>query len=228
MLSLTTTSCLAHGHPEFTLAFAPEKIIEADVRWFADTLERDVASGIRFEAGKSLQVGWMFTWLTALPDGTLGFEEPDMKVASPLTRQTGLTNALGHLRYQKDTLESVLPVKALAFPSIEQRCLVCTRFAPTSPFFVDRREPKDKDSGWIFACESDHDHENSASWQKTWLYSAVVGDCRRALPYLAFPPGSLIIEDARGSPAFFLNDKPLAIRKGSYVHLQMESLPLVR
>lgn len=222
MRTVTTTKCTAHGQSELTLAFDPEKVLERDVRWFAGTLEQDVESGARFKAGQSMQIGWMWTWVTALPDGTYGFEEPDMKSATPLVRQTGLTNSLSHLRLQKDILESVLTAETLSFPSIQQTCLVCTRLGNAGAFFLDRREPDDKDSGWIFGCESDHNHEMTASWQKTWLYTAVVGTCRRALPYLAFPPGSLITVDEKDSPVFYLNDKQLPIRKDSYLHLLME------
>jgi len=224
MRTVTTTKCTALGQSELTLAFDPEKVLERDVRWFAGTLEDDVKSGARFKVGQSMQIGWMWTWLTALPDGTYGFEEPDMKSATPLVRQAGLTNSLGHLRLQKDTLESVLSAESLSFPSLQQTCLVCTRLENGGAFFLDRREPDDKDSGWIFGCESDHDHQTAASWQKTWLYTAVVGNCRRALPYLAFPPGSLITVGADCSPVLYLDDKPLSIRKDSYLQQMIERL----
>jgi len=47
-----------------------------------------------------------------LSNGTLGFEEPDMK-SIPVVLQPGLTNSLSHLRLHKDTLESVLSSDAL-------------------------------------------------------------------------------------------------------------------
>jgi hypothetical protein len=222
MRTITTTKCRAHRHPEFSLAFDPAKILERDAHWFAGVLEGNVASGTRYQIGESVQIGWMWAWVTALPDGTYGFEEPDMKTANAVVRQPGLTNSLGHLRFQKDTLESVLPAKALSFPSFEQTYLVCTRLEKEGPFFLDRRDPTEKDSGWVLACQSDHDHNTAASWQKTWLYSALVGTCRRALPYLAFPPGLVISVDEKNSPAFFLNDKLLPVRKDSYVHRLME------
>lgn len=226
MPTIKTTKCSARNHPELTLAFDAGKVLEQDVRWFASSLERDVDSGTRFEVGQSMQIGWMWVWFVALPDGTYGLEEPDMKTGTPLTRQPGLTNSLGHLRFQKDTLESVLPATSLSFPSIQQTCLVCTRLAKDGAFFLDRREPTDKDSGWIFGCESDHDHQTAASWQKSWLYTTVVDNCRRALPYLAFPPGSLITVTPQDVPAFFLNEKQLPIRKGSYVQRLIEGQQL--
>jgi hypothetical protein len=194
------------------------------VLWFAGSLEQDVASGSRFQVGQSMQLGWMRTWITALPDGTYGFEEPDMRSATPLVRQPGLSNALGHLRLQKDSLLSVLPVNALSFPSVQQTCLVCTRLTPSETFFLDRREPKGNDSGWIFGCQGDHEHNAAESWKKTWLYSAVVEICRRALPYLAFPPGSFLSMVGDSTPEFFLGDKRLTVRKGSYLDCVMGSL----
>lgn len=222
MQAVTTTRCSVHGQSELTLSFDPEKVLERDVLWFADQLEEMVSSGSRFQIGQSLQIGWMLVWFTASSNGTLGFEEPDMKSATPLVRQAGLTNALGHLRFQKDTLESVLPATALTFPTIQQTCLVCTQLRSTEAFFLDRREPTEKNSGWVFACESSHDHQTAASWQTAWLYSTVVERCRRALPYLAFPPGSVITVDTHDVPDFYLNDKRLLIRKDSYLHLLQE------
>ena len=223
MRSVTTTSCRLHGQPEVTLAFDPNKVLERDALWFTGVIERDVEGGARFQVGQSMQIGWMWAWFTVLPDGTYGFEEPDMKSATPLVRQAGLTNSLGHLRFQKDTLESVLSAEELSFPSIQQTCIVCTRFPSSGAFFVERREPKDNDSGWIFGClDSDHDHQTKPGWQKSWLYSAVVAKCRPVLPYLAFPPGSVINVDKDGSPEFYLRDKRLLVRKDSYVHRLME------
>jgi len=222
MKSITTTKCSVHGQPELTLAFDPEKVLERDVRWFAASLEENVASGTRYQVGESMQLGWMWAWIIKLPDGTLGFEEPDMQSAVPLVRLPGLTNNLRHLRLQKDTLESVLPVNVLAFPTVQQTCLVCTKLDDSSAFFLDRRQPQGNDSGWIFACQADHDHNTAQSWKKTWLYSAIVETCRRALPYLAFPPGSLISVAEDGIPQFFLNEKKLEVRKRSYLDLAIE------
>ena len=222
MDTITTTKCGLHGQPEMTLAFDRERVLERDVRWFAASLESDVTSGTRFQVGQSMQLGWMWAWITTLPDGTYGFEEPDMKSAVPLVRQPGLTNTLGHLRVQKDTLESVLPANAISFPTVQQRCLVCTKLGNSGSFFLERREPKDNDSGWIFGCQAEHDHNTAQSWKKTWLYSAVVEACRRALPYLAFPPGSLVSVSADRTPELFLNHEELPIRKRSYLDLMIE------
>ena len=137
-------------------------------------------------------------------------------------RQPGLTNTLGHLRAQKDTLESVLPVNALSFPTLQQTCWVCTKLGNSGSFFLDRREPKDNDSGWILGCRAGHDHNAAQSWKKTWLYSAVVETCRRALPYLAFPRGSRVSVSRDSPPELFLNGKKLLIRKRSYLDLMIE------
>jgi hypothetical protein len=80
-------------------------MLEADVLWFAGTLEQIVQSGSCFQGGQSLQIRWSIAWFVALPNGTLGFEEPDMK-SMPVVLQPGLTNSLSHLRLHKDTLEA--------------------------------------------------------------------------------------------------------------------------
>src|SRR5215510_2680307 len=103
MVSIVTTKCRHHNHPELVLAF--DSILEDDARWFAGSLEEMVRSGSRFEAGQTLQIGWSIAWFVTAKNDTLGFEEPDMK-SMPVLRQPGLTNSLAHLRLHKDTLES--------------------------------------------------------------------------------------------------------------------------
>src|SRR5262245_15033582 len=79
MHSITTTKCHDNDHPELVLGFDPAAVLETDALWFAGTLEQMVQSGSRFQEGQSLQIGWSVAWFVALPNGNLGFEEPDMK-----------------------------------------------------------------------------------------------------------------------------------------------------
>jgi hypothetical protein len=218
MRTIRTTKCHDHGQLELTLAFDASKLPEADARWFAGVLEQMVEAGSRFAAGQSLQIGWSIVWFVAQPGDSLGFEEPDM-TSIPLARQPGLTNALAHLRLQKDTLESVLPPDALAFPTLRESCLVCTRLAPSIAFLMDRHPPEGMDCGWFIGCqEEDHDHNDLSALKKVSLYEAVVARCPRALPYLAFPPSAMIAVD--DAPTFFLEGEPLEVKKGSFVDAQ--------
>jgi hypothetical protein len=217
MRLITTTKCHDHGHPELALTLDSTSL-EADARWFAGILEQMVQSGSRFQPGQSLQIGWSVAWFVALPNKTLGFEEPDMK-SMPLVRQPGLTHSLRHLRLHKDTLESVLYSDALSLPSLQQSCLICTRLAHSSSFFMDRRQPQGADSGWFIGCQADeHDHNDPTTLRTVSLYEAVVIICPRALPYLAFPPRATIAVDEALS--FFMDGEPLEVREGSFVDAQ--------
>jgi hypothetical protein len=213
--TVTTAKCCVLGHPEFTLAYDLRQVLERDVRWYAGVLEQIVQSGSRFKPGDSLQLGWSVVRVTSLPDGTLGLEEYDLK-GMPPKRQAGGTESLRVLRLQKDTLESVLPAKSLTLPSLVQSCIVCTRLASSKTFLIQRDAAQGEVSGWFLGCaDSAHDHNVVANLKKVSLYEAIVVHCRAALPFLAFPPGSVIgMED---KPAMFLNGEPLAVRNGSYL-----------
>jgi hypothetical protein len=134
MVLITTTKCHDYGHPELALALDSTSL-EADARWFAGILEQMVQSGSRFQPGQSLQIGWSVVWFVALPNKTLGFEEPDMK-SMPLVRQPGLTHSLRHLRLHKDTLESVLCSDALSLSSVAPAKLSHLRAFGTFEFIL--------------------------------------------------------------------------------------------
>jgi len=216
MVSIVTTKCRDHNHPELVLAF--DSILEDDARWFAGSLEEMVQSGSRFEAGQTLQIGWSIAWFVTAENDTLGFEEPDMK-SMPVRHQPGLTNSLAHLRLHKDTLESVLPADALCFPSLQQSCIVCTTLAHSNSFFMNRDRPNNRHSGWFIGCQADaHDHNDPSTLKLVSLYEAVVVLCPRALPYLAFPLGAVIT--VAETPSFSMAGEPLEVRKGSFVDAQ--------
>lgn len=101
-------------------------------------LRQMVRDGSRFLPGHSLQLGGSLVLFTNLPEGTLGFEEPNMS-SMPIIRQSGLTNSLRHLRLQKNSLESVLPAENLAFPSLRQTCTICTKLAQSESFLMERQ-----------------------------------------------------------------------------------------
>jgi hypothetical protein len=215
LLTVKTGKCHVKGHPEFTLAYDPRRALELDVRWYAGVLEQMVASGSRFKSGDSMQLGWSTARVTALPDGTLALEEYDLK-GMPPKRQAGVTESLRVLRLQKDTLESVLPVKSLASPSLAHSCIVCTRLASSISFIMQRDAVEGEVSGWFLGCaDSSHDHNAVANLKKVSLYEAIVAHCRAALPFLAFPPGAVI--GMQGDPTFFLNGEQLPIRQGSFL-----------
>jgi len=215
-MRVTTRRCHERGHPELEVDYDPEKLLALDAERFAELLESMVHAGSRFEIGQSLQIGWSRAWFTrgSLP-GLLAFEEPDMQ-SMPIARQPGLTYSLAHLRFQKDTLQSVLPADALEFPSLLDSCLVCSRVELSPVFFMDRHEPDGAISGWfIGCCDEAHDHNQLSELERVSVYEAVIRRCRGALQYLAFPAGAMIVADEW--PEFFMNGKELEVRPGSFV-----------
>lgn len=218
MRTILTTKCRSYGHPELALSFDQTKLLERDAESFASSLEHMVESGSRFQPGQTIQIGWSIAWCVSQPNGILGFEEPDMK-SMPMAKQIGLTDSLRHVRLQKDTLESVLSVDALLFPSLQQSCLVCTRLSNSGKFFMDRSEPRGADSGWFIGCVIDgHNHNDVSNLKKVSLYEAAVTLCPGMLPYLAFPPKTVINFDE--SPSFSVDGKPVEVRRGSFLDRQ--------
>src|SRR5690242_5545186 len=74
-----TTQCGKYGQPEIVFQAQTASIPDVDREWLTRTLEEMVASGSRFKAGETLQLGWMVNRFEQGEGGTLRLQEPDMK-----------------------------------------------------------------------------------------------------------------------------------------------------
>jgi hypothetical protein len=72
-----TRTCRLSGHPEFALDYDPAVVIEPDIRWLLEFLERSVASGTKYRAGESVRVGWADLLIEQGDRGRLWLQEPD-------------------------------------------------------------------------------------------------------------------------------------------------------
>lgn len=216
---LRTTRCGRQGHPEFRFNVDTAIVVEADVNWFLEWLEDTVARGTRFANGQTCQVGWVVTQIRQGEGGDLSIWEPDM-CHLPVEWSESLSRTLAHLRLQKDVVGSVLPLGELAFPSMRQSAIVCTRLRGADDLILERSTPAGADSGWFCGCRQDnHDHNDPTELRRVSLYEAAVKHAPRIVPYLALPSG-VLVEVAGGLPVVFREGKALNFQPGSYLVAQ--------
>ena len=214
MSIVETTQCSGYDHPEFRFAVDTRQLIDVDVQFLRTTLEGWVAAGERFAAGETIQLGSGVLMIRANGDGTLSLLEPDF-ASMPIQWRDSVTTTLGHFRLQKDTLESFFDPGQLAFPSVRHSCVACTRLDATANLVMERSEWSAPSTGWFIGCSDEsHDHNSPAELELVSIYEALLRNSA-ALPYLAFPLGTLL---QTGAPPFvFFGGKPLAARPGSFV-----------
>lgn len=213
-----TTQCAKHGHPEISFQVSSAAVPEVDPQWLIKGLEEMVASGSRFQAGETLQLGWMINRFEAGPGGTLRLHEPDMQ-SMPIKFVDSADATLKAVRRQKDTTESFSAPVPMAFPSLVQSIIVPPDFATVATFSLERREPEDRASGWaMVGGDKAPTREEFANYKLVSLYEFAL---RRPelVHLLAMPPGSVIGVPANGAREYYLDDKPLTVASGSYLDL---------
>jgi len=177
------------------IQYDPAVVSPTHVEWFGQLLQDMASGGSRFEPGQTMQAGWSVVRFEVADDGVLEFREPDFR-SMPAKWVQGLSTTLVHLALQKEIVASVLPVEELAIPGMRQSCVTCSRIGSEPGFYMDRSDARGEDSGWFFGClKQDHDHQARNNLISMSLYEAVVRRVRAALPFLAMPPGSLVLLD---------------------------------
>lgn len=189
-----TTKCSQFGHPEFQFSVTSNASPRTDVAWFLSMLESMVATGEQFKAGETMQVGWMLTMLQDGDKGALKVTEPDMK-SVPIKFIDTVDATIKHLRAQKDSVESVLPSTALAFPSLHQSIVVHVNYKQSKRILLDRASPKGADSGWWLSDLDDgKGNKDPKRFMKISLYQLGL-DRPDLIKFLAFPGGTQIVID---------------------------------
>lgn len=214
---ITTHNCSRHGHPEFGLHCADE--VAFDAPWLVTWLEEQVASGVVFRPGESLQVGWSTLLVGTATDGLLTLNELDLS-GVPGQFDRSVTRTLLCMRKQKSVLESFGIEPRMDFPLLQMSAIKCNRYASSKGTMLSRSSPINaSDSGWFFGClDGSHDHNLPADLMFGSLYEIA---CQKpaAIEFLAMPVGSLLRMDERGAllAAYLDEEKELSIRPGSYL-----------
>lgn len=212
-----TRTCRHHGHPEFVLDYDPAIVIEPDVEWLLDFLERSVGSGTKYRTQETIRIGWTDTLIEQTDSYHLLLLEPDWTGRLPLEYIPGVTRTLAHLRRQKDVAESLGLGERLSFPTIRQSAIVCNQLGARDCGVMDRAQTEGQDSGWFFGCDDPgHDHNDASVLRRISLYE--VG-CRvpEVVQFCALPPGLNLLHGSAEKIVVCLDGHGVEIRKGSYL-----------
>ena len=189
MKTLLTSTGSAVGQLE--IQFELEDPIAPSGTWFLDYLNHEIRNGVRFQAGETVQIGWMLAMLdgNTQDDGSscLELREPDFK-SIPIQWQRGLNQTFRHLVLQKSVCEALKcePV----FPEVRFAGIVSPSFFGGKQFAMWREETEGADSGWMFDLLTGD--RNEGQFQS--LYQIVL-EKPEVIPFLALPAGSLITWD---------------------------------
>ncbi len=216
-MQTATRTCRHHGHPEFIVDYDPAIVIEPDVEWLLEFLEKSVDSGTKYRTQEIIRIGWTDTLIEQVDNNHLRLLEPDWTGRMPIEYIPGVTQTLAHLRRQKDVVESLGLGEHLSFPTIRQSALVCDQLGARDCGIIERVHPDGHDSGWFFGCNDPaHDHSDARVLKRISLYE--IG-CRipGIVQFCALPPGSNLSLGGAKKIVFSLDGHAVEIRKGSYL-----------
>ena len=213
---IRTTQCSRHKHPEISFQVTNPAVPDVDRQWLVKSLEDLVASGSRFKAGETLQLGGMINKFEKGPGGTLRLQEPDMR-SMPIVFVDSVDATLKVVRSQRDTVESFSEPVELTYAPLNHSIIVPPDFATVATFSMERHDPEDSDSGWVMVGgENPPTKEELANYKLVSMYEFAL---RRPelVHLLAMPPGAVIALPAKGPRQYFLNEKALTVRPDSYL-----------
>jgi len=214
-MQITTTQCSRHRHPEFVLECDERLIPPENLQRVADTIESMVASGSKFKADQTFQIGWLFTLVKPYDKVRLTLVEPDMR-QMPIQWVSGITQTLRQMMVQLFMLDSVNMRSSMTISHLQQSLIACTRY--TEPDFVmERVQEEGHASGWFLGCADEgHDHNARDNLFLVSLYEAYLN--QPAIEgFLTFPPGSTITVSRKEGIHINYREKPLPILPDSFL-----------
>lgn len=182
MTKYRTSTCAEFGHNEISFTLNSDAGIEAQS--LVEYFEKAVRTGQRFQAGETVQIGWMVVSIRANAEGDLELWEPQFD-SVPIRWTKGVDNTFRHLIIQK----SVCELFALEpdFPSLRSAGIVSADFLQnTDGFAMTRDRPTNNDSGWIFRGANE---PTSVSAQFRSLFEVSFYQTN-IIPFLALPVGA--------------------------------------
>ncbi|WP_051945312.1 hypothetical protein [Verrucomicrobium sp. BvORR106] len=186
MTTLRTSTGPTRGQLE--IQFEVDDEIAESGGWLVDYLNHSIHTGTLYQAGETIQIGWMIALLDhgALTEESPCLElwEPDFQTV-PIQWQRGLNQTFRHLVLQSSVCES-LQCEPM-FPEIRSAGIVSPSFPHSQQFAMWREETSGSDSGWMF----DHFTQDSSQGEFQSLYHIVLAK-PEIVPFLALPVGSLI------------------------------------
>jgi hypothetical protein len=209
-----TSKCHEHNHPEIMFDVDARTIPESDIRWLIESLEKDVASGTRYEDGHTMQVGWLLVSFVAADDGSLRLQEPNMQ-GLPISFVDGVTNTLRDLRQQKDVVLSLIKRPDPVFTALRKPMVVSKTFEHATDFYLLREPENDHFSGWYLR-DLDDEQQGDDDFDLLSVYEL---GCKRPelIKFLALPPSYAVHAQKDGPYRILLDAEPAEVRKRSYL-----------
>ncbi|WP_423392497.1 immunity protein Imm33 domain-containing protein [Burkholderia sp. LMG 21824] len=169
-------------HPNFIVSASGD--YDQILHSLFEHLESEIRSGKRFDAGQTIQFGWMVLMLNANGQGDLEIWEPDFS-SMPINWEFSLDKALRDMYLQRELCAQA--GLAPEFPSLLQRGIVSPVFVPNTGFVMSREAQQDGDSGWFFLGREDQRDKGKycslfeISITAPWI-----------VPFLALPPEVIV------------------------------------
>lgn len=211
-----TTACSAHGHPEVTLTLAERVPVPNIENTLLRYFESQVARGVVFSAGQTIDFVGLLLKLVARDDGTLGVSERD--------DDRWVESVHGSLMQAYCRIE-VARSFALAPepPPAGSTAIVCSRLDDSKRAIMCKRaepSPGTRDSGWYIGCTfEDHDHDDTEH-----LAVAPLAEVAKRYAwlgqFLALPVGTDLVVEMRervSVPVLWRGEDVVAPVAGSYV-----------
>lgn len=213
----STQGCDQHGHPEVVVSFDPGRVLERDVQWLVQTLERIVAGGGRFAAGDPFELGWLPLRFAERPDGRLQLQALSLAEEAPDIYEDELDQALLQLRLMRSAADSLGLADALDFPNPQETALLGPEALGSARLRLTRSAKREGDSGWRIVSL---DRGDEALGEPVKLFT-LARTLPMAVPLLALPEGVALEVDVPGQKLWAAHfGAPLALEEGSYLALK--------
>ncbi|WP_141684958.1 hypothetical protein [Burkholderia stabilis] len=196
------------NHPNFVVSTNGD--YESIVNSLFSYFENEIRLGKRFDAGQTIQFGWMILMLKNDGHGDLELWEPDFG-AMPINWEFSLNRTLRDLYLQRELCAQVGAEPD--FPSLLERGIVSPAFLLAKEFVMNREVQQDGDSGWFFL-----EHGGQGNEGRFCSLFEVSMSVPWVTPFLALPPGAIVacnsaaIEIKLGKQVVSSNDNELLRR----------------
>ena len=163
----------------------------AGAEWILNDIEGQIRGGTTFNAGETIQMGWMTLLISAKQSGELEILEPKFG-SMPVQWVRGANNTIRDFTIQREVCDQVRV--DTAYPSMRQSAVTSPNFMKDNQEFeLSRDASKGNDSGWVFR-EGGYRGSNGTL---SSLYQIAIA-VPAVIPFLALPPGSVVKRSAVG------------------------------
>ncbi|WP_156443556.1 immunity protein Imm33 domain-containing protein [Burkholderia sp. MSMB1835] len=195
-----------YGHPNFVASLDGD--FEFMINDLFEYFEGEIQKGATFNAGQTIQFGWMILMLKEDDRGDLELWEPDFR-RMPINWVFSIDKTFKDLYLQREVCAQ-LNVEP-DFPSLLERGIVSPGFGSCREFVINRDSPQKGDSGWLFVeCAN-----NSGEGKFSSLFEVAVNS-PRVVPFLALPSG-VVVEYISGKIEVRFRDRVISSSENQFL-----------